>query len=95
MPEPKHALETGEKISTIYDSVYEQMHTDHARNLLKLERKLGLPFNSSVSSHLYTNSCSRKKKSCRVSKNEMNTTEEQRIQPAKEKLRSQKAIKPG
>ena len=85
MPEPKHALETGEKISTIYDSVYEQMHTDHARNLLKLERKLGLPFNSSVSSHLYTNSCSRKKKSYRVSKNEMNTTEEQRIQPAKEK----------
>ena len=85
MPEPKQALETGEKISTIYDSVYEQMHTDHARNLLKLERKLGLPFNSSVSSHLYTNSCSRKKKSFRVSKNEMNTTEEQRIQPAKEK----------
>ena len=42
MPEPKHALETGENISTIYDSVYEQMHTDHARNLLKLERKLGL-----------------------------------------------------
>ena len=95
MPEPKHALETGEKISTIYDSVYEQMHTDHARNLLKLERKLDLPFNSSVSSHLYTNSCSRKKKSYRVSKNEMNTTEEQRIQPAKEKWRSQKAIKPG
>ena len=87
MPEPKHALETGDKTInvTIYYSVYEHMHTNHARNLLKLERKLGLPFNSSVSSHLYTGCCSRKNKSCRVSKNEMDTTEEQRLQPTKEK----------
>ena len=28
MPEPKHVLETGDKNSN--ESVYEQMHTDHA-----------------------------------------------------------------